>query len=56
MFLLWPIFDNLRGQQHQERILFVKLNTYIVNFLQQNIIGNHNIEGFKQVSNHITCL
>jgi hypothetical protein len=38
-----------------ERMFFFKFKIHIVKFLQQNIGSNHNIEGFKQVPNYITC-
>jgi hypothetical protein len=37
-------------------MFWVKFKTYIVKFSQENIISNHNIEIFKQVSNYTTCL
>jgi len=39
-----------------KRMFWVKFKTYIVKFSQENIISNHNIEIFKQVSNYTTCL
>jgi hypothetical protein len=60
MFLFMVNFYQFKGattlqKNFFERIYFFKFKIHNVKFLQQNIVSNHNIEGFKQVPNYITC-
>jgi len=63
LFIFVANFCQFKGSKKSTKDFFggkksnyVKLKLYIVNFLQQIIVGNHNIEIFKQVSNFTTCL
>jgi len=56
MFILVANFYQFKGATTLWKILFMKLKIYVAKFLQLNIVNNHNIERFKQVSNYITCL